>query len=1184
MALTPEEEAELRQLEEEEQAATLAKQVNPALPVLPQVLATQPNTNDPGGDDAFKDKWVANAGAGDAVTVYEPPIAVARKDLLEHPEMLQALFPGEEIPPEFIHMMDENSDIYRTYADHKWGEAANAATAAGKTAYRQARMPWLHGEAGGLSPLQTLLQKARGAIDPAVEAANAFVLGVDDTAAFGAGRRAGEALDRAVGSAPSADPNAVGGVSGEARAGADPTAINEMLEEEHPLAHTAGQVVGLLSPLGAAGRLWKGLQTGVEAGAKAVGGGALRQGLTRLAGGTAAAGVGAGVSQAAREGVEAAASLERTGDSGTTLGEAAGRSVGAALDPVNLALGAGGELIGGAGGAIAKGIRESPRYGGAVGRFEGLGGKIKFGRGPVAPKGVQEAIEKGKARDIRPEAVIAEELTPAIAAAEEAATRAGDAQAKQAVKDLKAETHQAHEQYYASPEGQAQLPITQTVGEEVKHLRERYQSKPNGLQLIGTGKIARRMKTEFNADIDAVSLKPAPGAIELSPEEAEAFLHPVNYPKGFKNPPAPPPPAGGAPPPAPAAPGGGTPNAQGVNVLHSQAPTVPPKGGAARPAGYMSKPTIKTPEEYGAARNEYGEAMRPYREAQRADNARAALLDKETAGKLGGAVALGAAGAALSADDEAGAAAATAGGLAALLGKRGLGLKRPLPETLDQVSRQTAAAVQRLTPAEKAAISNWSSSSFHTKEAFRRVNMTPEQHRERLKRLGWSDADIEKRAPRAAARYSEGDQRLVNEVSGALEKLTVSNPTEHGPLLRGFSAGDKNYNMPDIGDVLTKDTFVNQTPISTSYNPEAVSDFAGRAFTEKGQTPVYLVFEKVNKASPRVHPDIQGLSEGARQREAEVIIPPGSTFKVVGRETTPIYKYPEGHKYHDPNDKLEATVVRLEQTADAPREAWKDAAMIAATLGVGAATGDEESGAVGAAAGGLALALKKKGISKVYVQPRRYNARQLEVRKGDLQILEKDPKPQAARIGKMLHAATFRDRDQFTLNGQPGGWSEMQNQFHQRFTSVKQQAERAAMAAERSGEALRLAPGGPVNQALIRYASQRPGELPLKKRIETAGKAAGVEQGLRDLRIIEPYEKLRGEMAPKATTRGLQPSPRGMIGATYDAAMLRGLYPITNAMGNPAASYRGGGLARARQLGENTPTDEDKIRKALENQ
>lgn len=1182
MALTPEEEAELRQLEEEEQAATLAKQVNPALPVLPQVLATQPNTNDPGGDDAFKDKWVANAGAGDAVTVYEPPIAVARKDLLEHPEMLQALFPGEEIPPSFIHMMDENSDIYRTYADHKWGEAANAATAAGKTAYRQARMPWLHGEAGGLSPLQTLLQKARGAVDPAVEAANAFVLGVDDTAAFGAGRRAGEALDRAVGSAPSADPNAVGGVSGEARAGADPTAVNEMLEEEHPLAHTAGQAVGLLSPLGAAGRLWKGLQTGVEAGAKAVGGGALRQGLTRLAGGTAAAGVGAGVSQAAREGVEAAASLERTGDSGTTLGEAAGRSVGAALDPVNLALGAGGELIGGAGGAIAKGIRESPRYGGAVGRFEGLGGKIKFGRGPVAPKGVQRAIEEGKARDIRPEAVIAEELTPAIAAAEEAATRAGDAQAKQAVKDLKAETHQAHEQYYASPEGQAQLPITQTVGEEVKHLRERYQSKPNGLQLIGTGKIARRMKTEFNADIDAVSLKPAPGAIELSPEEAEAFLHPSNYPKGFKKPPAPPPSAGGAPPPTPAAPGGGTPNAQGVNVLRSQAPTVPPKGGAARPAGYMSKPTIKTPEEYGAARNEYGEAMRPYREAQRADNARAALLDKETAGKLGGAIALGAAGAALS-DDEAGAAAAAAGGLALLGGRR---LKpRAIQKAVDDLSRRTADAVKRLTPEERQAISNWSSSSKRTKEAFEAMGRTPEENAQKLRKLGWREADIEKaNARRAGKFYGEADEKIVRDMSGAMEKLSIDNPTDRAPLFRAFNAGDQRYNMPDLDELLTKDTFINKTPISTSINPHAVKDFYSNSFLRENETPIILEFDRVHKAAPRVHPDIQTLSESARRREAEVIIPPGATFRVIERKKQMVRRQGASPSETGPQAEREATIIRLEQVEDAPREAWKDAAMIAATLGVGEATGDEESGAVGAAAGGLALALKKRGISKVYVQPRRYNARQLEVRKGELQVLTQDPKPPAQRVGKMLHAAAMRDRDQFTLNGRHAGWSDMQQQFHQKFNAVEQQAQRAATANERSGEALRLAPGGPVNQALIRYASQRPGELPLKKRIETAGKAAGVEQGLRDLRIIEPYEKLRGEMAPKATTRGLQPSPRGMIGATYDAAMLRGLYPITNAMGNPAASYRGGGLARARQLGENTPTDEDKIRKALENQ
>ncbi len=364
-----------------------------------------------------------------------------------------------------------------------------------------------------------------------------------------------------------------------------------------------------------------------------------------------------------------------------------------------------------------------------------------------------------------------------------------------------------------------------------------------------------------------------------------------------------------------------------------------------------------------------------------------------SAGQVAGAAALGGA-AVLGAEGETeGSAGAAAGGLALLLGRRGLGLKRPLEETIDLVSKHTDEAVQSLTDAERHAITNWSNSSRHTKSAFEGIQRTPEENAAKLRKLGYDEKQITRANERAFATkeqeaikmresgYAESDieqllsdyepgfanaddRQLVKDMTGAMQKLSIDNPTQHGPLLRGFAAGDEMYEMPGIEDVLTKNTFVNKTPISTSYNVDAVGDFASGAFNKQGTAPVFLVFEKVNKASPRMHPAIQSLSEEARLREAEVIIPPGSTFRVLGREKTDLHMYPEGHKYHRPQDKMEATVVRLEQIADAPREAWKDAAMIGAILGGGgaAAAGEEESGAAAAGAGALGLLLGRRGL------------------------------------------------------------------------------------------------------------------------------------------------------------------------------------------------------------------------------
>lgn len=318
--------------------------------------------------------------------------------------------------------------------------------------------------------------------------------------------------------------------------------------------------------------------------------------------------------------------------------------------------------------------------------------------------------------------------------------------------------------------------------------------------------------------------------------------------------------------------------------------------------------------------------------------------DLVKAGLLAGGVAAMASG-----EEEGGALAAGAGGLG-FIGKN----KLKLNEIVHRLSEVTDGAVKRLTPKERQAITHWSSSSRHYKEAFERVGMTAEEHANKLKQLGYSEQQIaELNTPPF---HSEYDTEATEALGGALRKLSVERPTDYGTLYRGFSAGDSDYGMPDIESLRTKDTFVNRTPISTSFNEAASDDFARGSFIKRGQTPVMLEFKTVNRASPKLHGDIQSLGESARMREAEVIIPPGSTFKVVERKKKQLHAYPEGHKFHDPRDVKEADVIVLEQTDDAPREAWKDAAMIAATIGAGSAVDeatDDEDG-VGTAAGAMA--------------------------------------------------------------------------------------------------------------------------------------------------------------------------------------------------------------------------------------
>ncbi len=344
---------------------------------------------------------------------------------------------------------------------------------------------------------------------------------------------------------------------------------------------------------------------------------------------------------------------------------------------------------------------------------------------------------------------------------------------------------------------------------------------------------------------------------------------------------------------------------------------------------------------------------------------------------------------------------------------------------------------------------------------------------------------------------------------------------------RGLQLSPEEVKQLDATGSLTAQGFM-----SSSTDPKIAHHFAATGgSTAERQVPV--LFE-INQHS--------GVPLGKKQ--GEIISRPGTEFRVTGKRMdgdTHVFQVEEvGHKPIDPDK----------------------AAHLGAIIGGGifavgasAASGDGDSAGMAASAGGLALALKKRGITKVYAVPRRYDAQQHEVRIGQLQDLTKDPKAPGGREAKERYAAALRDRDQRTLDGQPGGWSARQHEVSQRLSKLEENITLAEAEAKRKATANRDAPGGTAQKRLVRYSQQKPGELPLKKEIEAAGKAAGVEGDLRDLRLIDPLQQLRGAQAPRRASPG---SKTGIIGSVADAGALRLAYPALHSLGSEAHFSRGG--------------------------
>jgi hypothetical protein len=525
--------------------------LDPMQPLVPQALATLPATTHPAGDEAAKDEWVQGDldNPNGKVIVYDAPLSKVREDLANNPALLDYI--GLHMSPGAT--VEKGDSVEQAYQAHHWRMAANSAAEAGKTAYRYSAAPWL-GDGKNASLLDSLKTKLGSVPGDALEA---FVLGYDDLANFGAGRAAREsgafapskepgmfqteeskkrwdASTQAARDAQLRQTKSVGGIP--ARGEGSERERDTMLDEEHPIAHALGQVAGIAPGLveGAAKGLYRGAKAlvgaGVEAaeqGTKSLAEWSLSNGLwDAITGGAKAAergvvnstlrgGGAAATDQAVREGIQAGSRYAETGDTGTTLkdvGEHAAMAAGGGA--VLHALGTG--LRKGASG-FAENVRTGPRYEGAPGRLESHGVEVRVGRGHVDPQIVKDAALRGRKEGGRDAlTVLASDLDEPLGDV----ARGRVAKAEQAEASTVA-THRG------TPEAGYTLPARNLAETSVEKLRELTSPVPKkGLPGVAKPGSESEVKGIFNKNIEGVSTRKTAHGIPLTADEARSFLSP----------------------------------------------------------------------------------------------------------------------------------------------------------------------------------------------------------------------------------------------------------------------------------------------------------------------------------------------------------------------------------------------------------------------------------------------------------------------------------------------------------------------------------------------------------------------------------------------------------------------------------------------------------------------------------
>jgi hypothetical protein len=491
------------------EAERVAGMLDPRFSLIPQVLALQPATNDAQGDEAARAKF--EAGKRDPMVIYEPTVDSVRRHLYENPALLRAVSPEKVPTAQEIETLSHDSALYQAAADWMYQQADKVATEKGVPIVRYRDAPWLT-----LDPKELAL-KAEAGLPEAANRAQAFILGVDDMLTAGAQRAASEARDPVSGAEPTDM------LSQQTRLGVNASVphprreVNAWTEEEYPVEYAVGQLGGMFNKRSVFNQLWDGIRSGggwlAQAAAKTrLGGLAARELAPELKGAAGVLGDAVTGSAAAAGGQAVQESVDALGRGEPLAPDAGERIVGTAKTGGYLS--AGGSVFGRLAESGAQGIRKSERFSGprgpgAVGRTE-ANMDWRFGRGPKIKREVSDLFGTGE----QPGDIIAEQIAPPIRDAAQANTRAARVGA-----DIERRAFQA------TDEGRGAQPVSHLERMSLEKLRDHHQPQPDG-SLRPVDNNFREAQQVFNRHVDSVSLEPVKDAIDLSADEAEAFLGP----------------------------------------------------------------------------------------------------------------------------------------------------------------------------------------------------------------------------------------------------------------------------------------------------------------------------------------------------------------------------------------------------------------------------------------------------------------------------------------------------------------------------------------------------------------------------------------------------------------------------------------------------------------------------------
>lgn len=204
---------------------------------------------------------------------------------------------------------------------------------------------------------------------------------------------------------------------------------------------------------------------------------------------------------------------------------------------------------------------------------------------------------------------------------------------------------------------------------------------------------------------------------------------------------------------------------------------------------------------------------------------------------------------------------------------------------LTELVKVSKRAAQALDPAERDALGEWVGTSTNLR-AFAKTGLGSQKD-------SWK-----------TIQHQLDDRETAKAFESALDKLTVVDPTRHGPLYRHLDLG-----TDGLAEVLSRKEFIVSAPTSTGYVPD--SNFGG----------TQLRFESADRAAALI---------GYNPAESEMLLLPGSRFEKIG-------------EFYDPEREAFTFVFRSvpETSKSAP---WGDLGHLSLgpfTLGAGVAAAQE---------------------------------------------------------------------------------------------------------------------------------------------------------------------------------------------------------------------------------------------------